>query len=136
MTAHQNVSRSASVVIQRVGAPEAIIACVIVLVIAGISVAVQQTIFHRFVTEVGGRPDGLFKTTRGDYFRLWSYTVPLWATTAVIITTAATWFVRFRRRGNGWLTVVFWLVYVAIVWSLTVASSGLIDILGRGEVFI
>ena len=115
---------------------EPVVALLVALLITIISIAVQQMIFYRFVQEVGGRPDGLFETSRGAYYELWSLTGPLWITNAVMLLVGITWAVRFHRLGFRWLTIALWIAYVAILWSLTVASSGLVQILGKGEVFI
>jgi hypothetical protein len=115
---------------------EPVVALLVALLIAIISIAVQQIIFYQFVQEVGGRPDGLFKTSRGAYYELWSFTVPLWITNIVMLLVGIGWAVRFHRLGYRWFTIAMWIAYVAILWSLMVASSGLVQILGKGEVFI
>jgi hypothetical protein len=115
---------------------EPMVALIVVLLIAGIGIGMQQTIFHRFVQEVGGRPDGLFKSARGDHYRLWSLTVPLWSTSVALLIVGLGWAVRFRRLKQRQIIIVMWCAYVTILWSLTLASSGLIEILGKGEVFI
>ena len=115
---------------------EPIVALIVALLIAGAGIGMQQTIFHRFVQEVGGRPDGLFKATQGDHYKLWSLTVPFWLTSVAMLFVGLGWAVRFRRLKYRRLTIMMWLGYVAILWSLTVASSGLVEILGKGEAFI
>jgi uncharacterized membrane protein len=115
---------------------EVITGILVSLVIACVSVALQQSVFLRFVDEVGGRPDALFKTPHGNYYELWSLTVPFWATSVVMLGVALLWLARFRRRGYGWPAVVLWVLYIVVLWSVTVASSGLVEILGKGEVFI
>jgi hypothetical protein len=115
---------------------EPVVALIVVLLIAGVGVVMQQTIFHGFVQDVGGRPDGLFNTAQGDYYKLWSLTVPFTLTTVAMLIAGVGWAMRFRHLKYRPLTIIMWLGYVAILWSLTVASSGLVDILGKGEAFI
>jgi len=115
---------------------EPVVALSIVTLIAIGSIVIQQMTFYDFVQEIGGRPDGLFKSARGDYYKLWSFTVPFWATNGAMLVAGLGWAVRFRRLQYRWLTIVLWIVYVGILWSLTVASSGLVEVLGKGEAFI
>ena len=115
---------------------EPCVALIVVLLIAGVGLLMQQTIFHGFVQEVGGRPDGLSKTAQGDHYQLWSLTVPFTLTSVAMLIAGVGWAVRFRRLKYRPLTIMMWLGYVAILWSLTVASSGLVEILGKGEAVI
>jgi len=115
---------------------EPVVALIAVLLIAGIGIGMQQTIFYSFVQEAGGRPDGLFKSERGDHYRLWSLTVPFWSTSVAMLIVGLGWAVRFRRLKHRQVIIAMWFGYVIILWSLIVASSGLVEILGKGEVFI
>jgi phosphoglycerol transferase MdoB-like AlkP superfamily enzyme len=115
---------------------EPTVALIVVLLIASIGIGVQQTIFYRFVQEAGGRPDELFKSETGDHYRLWSLTVPFWSTSVAMLIVALGWAVRFRRLKHRQLIIAMWFGYVIILWFLIAASSGLIEILGKGEVSI
>ena len=113
-----------------------VVAVIVLLLMAATSIAIQQIVFRNFVHEVGGRPDGLFKTAKGAHYELWSLTVPFWCSTAVMAVAGIAWAARFRQRRHPIAVIVIWLVYVVVVWSLTVASSGLVEILGKGETFV
>jgi|GEM_PF-3016012 len=115
---------------------EPVVALFIVTLIAIVSIVIQQMTFYDFVQEVGGRPDGLFKSVRGGYYKLWSFTVPFWTTNAAMLLAGLAWAVRFHRLKYRWFMITMWIVCVVILWSLTVASSGLVEILGKGGVFI
>jgi hypothetical protein len=113
-----------------------IISLVVPMIVTAASIAIQQTLFRHFVAEVGGRPDGLFRSLNGAYYELWSFTAPFWATNVLMALTAFCGARFLRRKEFGWRTLSLWLAYVASLWSMTVASSGLVQILGEGEVFI
>ncbi len=115
---------------------EALIGGGIVLMLVVLGIIIQQTIFYRFVQQNGGVPDGLFKTTNGSYYKLWSFTVPLWVTTTVVAIVGIVWGMRLQKLQSRWFIVVAWLIYVALMWSLFGASSGLVEVLGKGEAFI
>src|SRR5436309_991570 len=115
---------------------ETLIGGTIVLMLVVLGIVIQQTIFHQFVQQNGGAPDGLFKTTNGSYYKLWSFTVPLWVTTAVMATVGIAWSFRLQKLQGRWFIVIAWLIYVVVMWSLIGASSGLVEVLGKGEAFI
>ena len=115
---------------------EALIGGAIILAIVLIGIVVQQRVFYQFVQQNGGVPDGLFKKADGTAYKLWAFTVPLWATTTLIVIIGTTWVFRLRKLQSGWLLIVAWIIYVAVMWSLVGASSGLVEVLGKGEAFI
>jgi uncharacterized integral membrane protein len=115
---------------------EALIGGAIILAIVVIGILVQQTVFYRFVQQNGGTPDGLFKKAGGASYKLWAFTVPLGVTTASIVVVGTIWVARLRKLQGGWLLIAVWIIYVAVMWSLFGASSGLVEVLGKGEAFI
>jgi hypothetical protein len=72
-------------------------------------------IFHGFVQDVGGRPDGLFKTAQGDYYKLWSLTVPFTLTSVAMLIAGLGWAMRFRHLKYRPLAIIMWLGYGAIL---------------------
>lgn len=104
------------------------------LVVVGI--LAQQTIFYNFVHETGGDPEGLFEQAEGSYYKRWSFTLPLWTLTALLAGVGIWWTVRLIKLGSPWYVIAAWLVYVAVMWSLVGASSGLVEVLEAGEGFI
>lgn len=115
---------------------EALIGGVIVLALVVVGVVAQQTIFYNFVHQTGGEPADLFDRADGSYYRLWSLTLPLWVLSAFIAVVAIWWTVRLIKLGSPWYAIVAWLLYVAVMWSLVGASSGLVEVLEANEPFI
>jgi hypothetical protein len=141
MTVHQDideigVSEQPPARSRRSRGAEALIGGAIILAIVVLGIVIQQTVFYRFVQQNGGVPDGLFKKANGASYKLWAFTVPLWATTALIVVVAITWVLRLRKLQSGWLLIAAWIIYVAVMWSLFGASSGLVEVLCKGEAFI
>jgi hypothetical protein len=108
----------------------------IVLVIVVIGIVVQQMTFYGFVEQNGGVADGIFNKPTGAWYRLWAFTVPLWTTTLLMTLAGVTWVLRLRKLQTRWSFIVAWIIYVALMWSLFGASSGLVEVLGKGEAFI
>lgn len=106
------------------------------LVLVVLGVVIQQLTFYRFVQQAGGVPRGLFERAEGNYYKLWSFTVPLWVLTTLIGAVGMGWAVRLRRLGSPWYVIVAWIVYVAMLWSLVGASSGLVEVLEAGDAFV
>ncbi len=115
---------------------EALIGGVIVLALVVVGIIAQQTIFYNFVHQTGGVPRGLFERADGSYYKLWSFTLPLWVLTTLIAGVGIWWTVRLIKLGRPWYVIAAWLVYVAVMWSLVGASSGLVEVLEAGEGFI
>jgi hypothetical protein len=115
---------------------EGLIGAAIIVIIVVLGIAIQQTVFYRLVQQTGGVPDGLFKKANGESYKLWALTVPFWATTALIVVVAMLWVVRLRKLQSAWLLIAAWILYVVVMWSLVGASSGLVEVLGKGEAFI
>lgn len=141
MTVHEDVDRFGVSKLRparsrRSRGAEALVGAAIIFAIVVIGVVIQQTVFYRFVQQAGGVPDALFKNANGKVYKLWAFTVPLWTTTALIVVVAVMWLVRLRKLQSGWLLIAAWIVYVAVMWSLVGASSGLVEVLGKGEAFI
>lgn len=115
---------------------EVLIGGAIVLALVVIGIVAQQTIFYNFVHETGGVPRGLFERAEGSHYKLWSFTLPLWVMTMSIAGVGSWWTVRLIKLGSPWYVIAAWIVYVAVMWSLVGASSGLVEVLEAGEGFI
>lgn len=112
-----------------------LISIAVPLIIAIIAIAFQQMLFRRF-WHAEGISYGLFSRPDGEFYRLWTDTIPFYAASALLAAVGIVGSIRWHIAGYRWYGIIVWLIYVAILWTLVVASSALLDIIGTGKAFL